>query len=119
MWLLFHHGTKTRAVPDGDTFVDTCPECGKRARFHEIEVSESVGMFFVDLVDDKQRKYRCGACGDVFDLRDREATPPPEKTLAEREREQLHEREQKKQLAEAKAVRVEDELAELKKRMGK
>lgn len=45
--------------------------------------------------------------------------PHPEKTLAELEREQLCEREQRKQLAEAKAVRVEDELAELKKRMGK
>src|SRR5262249_41387164 len=65
MWLLFHRNAKTRVVRDGQSFIETCPECGRRARFDEVEVSESYGVFFVDLVGDKQRKYRCGACGDV------------------------------------------------------
>lgn len=129
MWLLFHRNAKTRPVPDGETFVDTCPECGKRARFCEVEVSENFGMFFVDLVGDKERAFRCSACGETFDLKDREqaALPaPPPKTAAElaRERAQLERQralddQRHSELAEAKANRIEDELAELKKRAGR
>ena len=67
MWLLFHRNAKTKVVRDGHSFIETCPECGRKARFDEVEVSESYGVFFVDLVDDKERKYRCSACGDAFD----------------------------------------------------
>jgi len=73
MWLLFQHNAKTRVVRDGQSFIETCPECKRTARFEEVEVSESFGVFFIDLISDKERKYRCSACGDVFDLRD---SPP-------------------------------------------
>ncbi|HET7506289.1 MAG TPA: hypothetical protein VFK02_34960 [Kofleriaceae bacterium] len=76
MWLLFHHNKKTTVVKDGKSFVETCPECGQRARFVEVELSENFGLFFIDLVGDKERKYRCGACGDVFDLRDQPDVTP-------------------------------------------
>jgi DNA-directed RNA polymerase subunit RPC12/RpoP len=70
MWLLFHRNAKTRPVRGGNSFVETCPECGKRATFVEVEIAESFGVFFVDLVGDKERAYRCGACGETFDLKD-------------------------------------------------
>jgi hypothetical protein len=135
MWLLFHRRAKTRPVRGGDSFIDTCPECGKRATFSEVEISESYGVFFVDVVDDKERAYRCGACGETFDLKDQApaaaaappaataAAPPkparPVKTLAELEREEALVAQRRREAAQAKAVRIEDELAELKKRLGR
>jgi predicted RNA-binding Zn-ribbon protein involved in translation (DUF1610 family) len=129
MWLLFHRNAKTRTVPDGETFVETCPECGKRATFREVELTESYGAFFVDLVADKERAFRCGACGETFDLADHApaaAPPPPVKSAAELareramlERERAAEDRKRAQLAEAKANQIEDELADLKKRMGR
>jgi hypothetical protein len=126
MWMLFHRNAKTKVIRDGHSFVETCPECGRKARFDEVEVSESYGVFFVDLVDDKERKYRCSACGDVFDLRDEPERAPPAKSAPELAREraaaaarQAKEAEQRRDQAVAKANRIEDELAELKKRLGR
>lgn len=128
MWLLFHRNAKTRPVRDGDSFVEVCPECGKRATFVEVEVSESFGVFFVDLVGDKARAYRCGACGEVFDLKDQPASgapakpskpAPPVKSLAELEREQQLAEQRRREAARAKATQIEDELAALKKRLGR
>jgi rubredoxin len=131
MWLLFHHNAKTRVVRDGHSFIDTCPECGRKARFDEIEVTEGFGLFFVDLVSDKERKYRCSACGDVFDLRDQPEAPaarpaPPAKPARDLERERreaearrIDSERKRREAAASKANRIEDELAELKKRMGR
>jgi len=126
MWMLFHRNAKTKVVRDGHSFIETCPECGRKARFDEVEVSESYGVFFVDLVDDKERKYRCSACGDVFDLRDEPDRTPPAKSATELARDQAaaaarqaKEAQQRRDQAVAKANRIEDELAELKKRLGR
>jgi rubredoxin len=125
MWLLFTRNAKTRVVAGGKSFVETCPECHRRARFDEVEVSENFGVFFIDLIGDSERKYRCSACGDVFDLREG-AAPPPAKSPAELAREQaaLEARraaaaEQRREEAIARANRIEDELADLKKRLGR
>jgi rubredoxin len=136
VWFLFHHNAKTRVVAGGESFIERCPECGRRARFDEVEVSENFGVFFIDLVGDKERKYRCSACANVFDLRDEAdapAAPPPVKSAQELARERAAERarqlaaeqrrlaaeQRRHELAEAKANRIEDELAELKKRLGR
>jgi rubredoxin len=126
MWMLFHRNAKTKVVRDGHSFVETCPECGRKARFDEVEISESYGVFFIDLVDDKERKYRCSVCGDVFDLRDEPVRAPPAKSAKElaheravAEARQPEEAEQRRERAVAKANRIEDELAELKKRLGR
>jgi rubredoxin len=125
MWLLFHRNAKTRPVRGGDSFVETCPECGKRATFVEVEVTESFGVFFVDLIGDKERAYRCSACGETFDLKDQRpagAPPkpaPPAKSAAELARERELAEQQHREKTRAKAVQIEDELAELKKRMGR
>jgi rubredoxin len=70
MWLLVHRNAKTRLVAGGRSFLEVCPECGRKARFDEIEITKSYGVFFIDLLDDKEHKYRCSACHEVFDRRD-------------------------------------------------
>jgi hypothetical protein len=136
MWFLFHHNVKTKVVEGGESFVDSCPECGRRVRFHEVEVSENVGVFFVDLLGEKERKYRCSACASVFDRGEQaDAMPeaPQPKSAAELARERSAEQarriaaeqqrlaaeRRRREIAEAKANRIEDELAELKKRLGR
>jgi hypothetical protein len=129
VWFLFHHNVKTKLVENGESFVDTCPECGRRARFHEVEVSENVGVFFVDILGDKERKFRCSACARVFDRgddRDAVGSAPPARSATELERERaaeqarrLAEEQRRREIAVAKANRIEDELAELKKRLGR
>jgi hypothetical protein len=135
MWLLFHRKAGTKVVRDGRSFDERCPTCERVTRFEEIEMSESYGLFFaIDVVGDKERAFRCRACGDVFDLRDREDEPAAsERSTRGRPAEGVGQRattidrtaelaaEQRRRDAEqsARAIRIEDELAELKKRMGK
>jgi rubredoxin len=152
MWLLVHRNAKTRLVAGGRSFLEVCPECGRKARFDEVEVTKSYGVFFVDLLDDTERKYRCSACHEVFDRREEPAPATParanpardaERAAAEARRaaeaDRLRERTRAQAAAEAraaqiraaqaraaeaeaahaKAARIEDELAELKKRMGR
>ena len=120
MWLLFHHKTGAKVVPGGRTFVEDCPTCGRATKFDEIETSEAIGVWFVDVVDDKQRAFRCRVCRDVFDLREQPA-PVPAPAAPPRDRTAELAAEQRKRDGEraAKAVRIEDELAELKKRLGR
>ena len=121
MWLLFHHERGTRVVPEGHTFVEDCPSCKRSRRFREVEITEKQGIWFLDLDDDRRRAYRCDGCGDVFDLREQPAKkpepaaalPPPRRedpALAARRRDEER---------VARENRIEDELAELKKRLGR
>jgi rubredoxin len=125
MWLLFHRNAKTKVVRDGKSFIDTCPECKRKVRFDEVEISESFGVFFIDVIDDKERKYRCSACGDTFDLRDQPAAPSMksprelERERSETEARRADDERKQRERAEAKANQIEDELAELKKRLGR
>lgn len=145
MWLLFHHNAKTKVVEGGRSFVEACPECRRTARFDEVEVSDNYGVFFLDLLSDKERKYRCSSCREIFDLRDPpraaaalESLDDDELDDAEARRETAHaadarrarelaalearreaERAHRREVAAAREIRIEDELAELKKRMGR
>jgi rubredoxin len=121
MWLLWHHQKGTRVVPGGRTFKEQCPTCNERTKFEEIEIRQEVGAFFVDLVTDKERAFRCRVCGDVFDLR--ESEPEDRSALAAPKVDRTAElaAEQRRRDAEraARDVKIEDELAELKKRLRK
>lgn len=119
MWLLFHRNAKTRTVPGGATFVETCPECHRRATFAEVELTENFGVFFVDLIGDRERAYRCGACGEVFDLKDRAPAPASPDPLGEVAAPRREDPELAAERRRAAAVKIEDELADLKKRMGR
>ncbi len=123
MWLLFHRKAGTKVVAGGKSFTDHCPTCDRSTRFAEVEVGESYGVWFIDVVEDKERAFRCERCGDVFDLRDAPAKPVPEadRRQAELDRVEALAAEQRRREA-AKAARetqIDDELAELKKRMGR
>ena len=118
MWFLLHRKGSTKVVSGGRSFTEACPTCQKRTRFDEVEVSAHYGVWFVDVIKDAERAYRCSRCGDVFDLKDDDAPaqsaraaeravavpPAPKVTQADRER---------------VAAKIEDDLAELKRRMGK
>jgi hypothetical protein len=116
MWLLFHHQEGTRVVPDGHTFIEDCPTCKSRQRFREIEITQKAGIWFVDLESDKRRAFRCCGCGDVFDLRD---APEPPRQEPARKVDPAVARRQLEEKRAAREVQIEDELAELKKRLGK
>ena len=144
MWLLFHHSKGTKRVADGRVLTEHCPTCNQVTRLDEVETTEQVGVWFVDVAGDTERGFRCRVCGDVFSLRtDAEPTKSAPKQLdtakrdverrsdavanklgaAERERARIEAMaaEQRRRDAEraAKATRIDDELAELKKRMGR
>jgi hypothetical protein len=91
-------------VPDGEQFVETCPSCKVRGTFLEVQLEESVGMFFVDMFGDKERAFRCSSCHETFEWKDqlpegehddgeRDALVAPvrPKTWEERERERKQE----------------------------
>jgi hypothetical protein len=128
MWMLFHRKAKTRVVRGGETFVQRCPECGLDARFHEVEVTEKFGVFFVDVVGDRQRAFLCSNCEEVFDAKDelpgdsRPALPSPQQLAREAkisEQERVAAERARREAVEAKAKQIDDELAALKKRMGR
>lgn len=121
MFWLLHGKTKTRLVPGGQTLHDTCPACGEHAAFHEVEVTTAAGAFFVDVVSGTDRGFRCSNCAEVMDLRDDDAAaappapPPPRDLLAVLEAER-----EARIIADAKRdLAVEDELAALKRKLGK
>jgi len=124
MRLLFTGSHKTRKVKGGEVFRQQCPDCKQDATFHEVEITTSAGIFFVDLIGDSERAFLCSACGETFDLKDAPAStaqtalPAPQKprdllaTLeAEKERKALQ--------TAARDRKVEDELAEMKRKLGK
>jgi len=101
---------------------DRWPECGELATFHDVEVAESYGVFFVDVVKDRERAFACGACGELFDLKDTgiaAAAAAPTKARWERVEELAAEQRRRDEEQRRREVQVEDELAELKKRMGR
>jgi hypothetical protein len=132
VWFLFHHGERTRVVPGGRSFVRDCPTCNEPTRFDEVETTERAGLFFVDVVSDKQAGFRCRVCEDVFDLRDTaevvERQPAARAPIVRADRADALAAEQRTREADkaareadkaAREVRIEDELAELKKRLGR
>lgn len=117
MRLLFHGSSKTRRVRGGAVLHQRCPECGVDTTFHEVEVTTSAGVFFVDLLSSTDRAYQCASCDDTFDVVDTPAAPqkPPRDLAAEL----LAEREQRAAMAAERAAAVDDELAALKRKLGK
>jgi hypothetical protein len=117
--LLFHRRAGTKVIADGRRIREECPTCQRITELEEVESGESFGVFFVDVVGDRERGFRCRTCGDVFQLRDESAAPAlPPAGVARVEQLAAEQRRRDAERA-ANAVKVEDELAELKRRMGK
>jgi hypothetical protein len=114
MWFLAHRKGSTKVVPDGRTFTEDCPTCQKRTRFVEVAITARYGVFFVlDMIKEEERAFACCSCGDTFDLKDVDDEAPAAKPApvidVKPDREAVAKIEKK----------IDDELAELKRRMGR
>lgn len=127
MWFLFTGKSRTKRVADGEVVREHCPVCKRTTQFVEVEVEHAAGLFFVDLISDKDRKFACCSCGETFDRVLEEGAPAPKQLPAaapvksQRDRvEELAAEQRKRDAAKAQiAAKIDDELAELKRRMGK
>jgi transposase-like protein len=127
VWLLFTGKSRTKRVADGDVVREHCPVCKRTTQFVEVEVEHAAGLFFVDLLSDKERKFACTSCGETFDRVLEEGAPPAKQLPAAPPVKSQHERveelaaeQRKRDAAKAKiAAKIDDELAELKRRLGK
>lgn len=95
-----------------------CPECGVDTTFHEVEVTTSAGVFFVDLLSSTDRAYQCASCDDTFDVVDA-PEKAPQKPARDLAAELLAERDQRAAMAAERAASLDDELAALKRKLGK
>jgi len=121
MWFLFHRKAKTKAVPDGELVHEHCPTCRRTTLFHEVEVTKKYGVFFVDMIDDRERLFLCTGCGETYERVVDEAAPvrPPPKTGMDRVEELAAEQRRRDASKAQMAAKIDDELAELKRRMGR
>jgi hypothetical protein len=119
MWLLAHRKGSTKVVPDGQTFTEDCPSCQKRTRFVEVAIKSSYGLFFVlDVISDEERAFRCCGCGETFDLKD-DAAPAAAKPAAKPAPKPIVDVKPDRAAVEKIERKIDDELAELKRRMGR
>lgn len=139
-------GARTRTKPKkgGKRVRRHCPECECDADFVEVEVDHTLTAYlFVDLFTLNDEGYACTECHEVMDLDD---TAPPKNIVHDRpgkkksgllgrmamrqeqrqqerearaaERAKQEAREQREAERAAKKKAVDDELEELKKKMG-
>lgn len=122
MWFLAHRKGSTKVVPDGETFTEECPSCQKRTRFVEVAITSKYGVFFVlDMIEDEERAFRCTSCGDIFDVKDTDAPatrPAPAAKPAPAPRPVVDVKPDREAVAKIEK-KIDDELAELKRRMGR
>jgi hypothetical protein len=121
---LFTGKSRTKAVAEAEVLREHCPVCKRTTDFIEIEVEHSAGVFFVDFLSDKERKFRCCRCGETFDRvieEDEVAAAPASRAATGMDRvEQLAAEQRKRDAAKARIeANLDDELAELKRRMGR
>lgn len=128
-------------VPKGQKIKLVCGKCNQKAMFHECSVDNEVQLYFlVKLFKQTKRVMQCGECLAVCNYYDIFPENPEATEKAEAERKQ-HEAEaelkkqqeaelQRKRQLEAEAKKreeerlrkesqVDDELAELKRKLGK
>lgn len=123
MWFLFTGTSRTRAVAGGEVLEEHCPVCKRTTEFVELEVEHSAGVWFIDFISDKERKFRCTRCGETFDRvveEDEKPAASARQTTGMDRVEQLAAEQRKRDAAKAQiATKIDDELAELKRRMGR
>jgi hypothetical protein len=131
-----------RLIRDGTSFSTDCSHCGRRATFREVLVRRALRLLGIDLYEYDETGVRCDACetafteDDAIELLDRAEPPPPEEQAAIEARRLAHykaEFEARARARHAEAVRVrahedvrrareaqvDEELAALKRRLGK
>jgi hypothetical protein len=123
VWFLFTGKSRTKAVAGGEVVEEHCPICKRTTEFVELEVEHSAGVWFVDFISDKERKYRSTRCGETFDRVIEEDAPRVAAASAKSGMDRVEElaaEQRKRDAAKAQiASKIDDELAELKRRMGR
>lgn len=67
MWIVLGTKEKTERVPGGRQFESRCQSCGEIAMFYERRLVSTFRLYFLDVVDYRQRiVMACGACGTLF-----------------------------------------------------
>ena len=128
--IIFGRKSKARLVPDGRFEKRRCPECGKTAVFREALVNHKYHVFWaLELFGTESTKFCCDKCSAMMDLDDTLEPELTEKEKAQQEalaakeakveakRRELEDRKARERDA-AKAQSVEDELAQMKKKLG-
>lgn len=130
MVVWFGWKSKARRVPDGELHRRKCPECEKTTVFREaVAKREYTAYHFVKLWESEKTVFACDACGEVMELEDtlepdlsRRERAKLEKARLARERAEAAKREEARKRLEAQeqaqARAIEDELADMKKRLG-
>jgi hypothetical protein len=126
-------------VAGGRRLTLLCSACGKKSTFYECQIDESLKAYFVvDLWKKTRKVLQCGECLAVCDYFDvfQDEMRSEEPAVAERKRKEAAEKaerkaEEERKLKEQAAHRrreedqrrketeIEDELARLKRKMGK
>jgi hypothetical protein len=124
---------QTRRVKGGRKQRAFCPECGEETTFVEVEIHEKLQLFAVlDLLEDKERAFRCLECdlvGQLFENGEVPAGVLEDLSLAAAERleraraaerlaQATRDRERRERECRAREARADEELAALKARMG-
>src|SRR5947208_467734 len=83
--------------------------------------STAAGVFFIDVLSSTDRAYQCSACYETFDLKDTAEDAPVEDVRPARDlaAELLAEKRQREAAVAAKSRQIDDELAALKRKLGK
>jgi hypothetical protein len=125
LWL-FTSNKRTRVAPGGQKMRSDCPECRQPRDFVEVEVETSAGVWFIDVLSDTERLWRCTGCGENFELRDKSAraepsppSAPPPRPARDMRAELERERARREAETRRRERQVDDELAALKKKLGK
>ncbi|HEY4239059.1 MAG TPA: hypothetical protein VGM88_04560 [Kofleriaceae bacterium] len=103
---------KVKRVRGGKAIQRRCPACKQETTMHEVEITTSAGVFFIDVLKSTDRAFQCDACDETFDLKD-------EKPARDMAAELLAEREERALEAKAKSKSIDDELAAMKRKLGK
>lgn len=125
MWFLFHRKAQTKAVAGGRELSEQCPTCERRTRFVEVEVTKKYGVWFVDVLNDRETAFRCTGCGEVYELKvpdeQKAQLEAAAKAKSQMDRvEEMAAEQRRRDASKVKiAAKIDDELAELKRRMGK
>lgn len=125
MWFLFHRKAQTKVVAGGRELSENCPTCEKPTRFVEVAVEKKYGVWFVDVLKDRETAFRCTSCGEVYELKapaeEQAKLDAAAKAKAHMDRvEEMAAEQRRRDAAKVKiAAKIDDDLAELKRRMGK
>lgn len=89
VWVIFGTKEVSKRVPGGAQITRTCDSCGERATFYEKDLTSTLRLYFIDVLDYRTtRVMQCGACGacygtDELGARDESLVSRLEKRLEE------------------------------------